>query len=300
MNINALMKTGIKTLLLGLLLPVMASAQTFDRVKEGADFRIGYVKNATPFSSKGAGDQPEGYSIDLCLRIAGALKEKLGLQDLDIDYTATNVEDGLNKLAGGDIDILCGSITSTLARRAKVSFSIPIFNGGIGALIRDDAPVTLTRVLQGQVARTGPTWRATINQGLVNQTFAVHEGTVTEEWVRKQIANLRVTAKIVTVKEHQEGVDMVAEGKADAYFADRPILVSYASGADDNLSVVDRYFNYEQIALALPRGDEDLRLLADTVLSELYLSGDIKGVYEAYFEEMPVEALQFFEAFALP
>jgi len=298
MNINALIRNGIAVLLLGLLMSGLAGAQTMEQVKNDGQLNIGFVQNSAPFSSAGTGGRAEGYSVDLCLRVADGLKAKLMLDDLKVNYVATTIKDGLAQVANGDIAMLCGPVTDTLARRASVSFSLPVFNGGIGVLIKEDAPDDLVRVLQGKVSRTGPTWRATVNQGLANHTYAVHEGTVTEEWVRERIATLRVTAKIVTVDDHKDGVEMVTSGDADAYFADRPILSFYSAGQED-LMVVDRYFTYEQIALVVPRGDEDLRLVADTVLSELYLSDEFADFYGKHFDTPTSITMEYFKTFAL-
>ena len=58
--------------------------------------------------------------------------------------------------------------------------------------------------------------------------------------------------------------------------------------------------NYEPIALASVRGDEDFRLLVDRVLSRLYRSGEIGVIYTKFFGEPDASALEFFRFVALP
>lgn len=297
MTKKSMFRGSIIALVAGALMPVVAAAQTLDRIQSGGAIDIGFVQDAVPFSSTASGGGAQGYSIDLCMRVVDHLKSSLKLSRLDVKYTATTVSDGLGRVANGSVDILCGSTTDTLARRQKVSFSIPIYNGGIGVLIRDNAPKDLTRVLNGEVAHKGPVWRATINQGLANHTYAVHDETVTEDWVRERIASLRAQVTVVTVDTHQAGIDMVASGKADAYFADRAILSSYAESKSD-LEVLERYFTYEPIALAVARDDSDMRLAVDTALSELYLSDDFEAVYTSHFGKPGKTTLMFFKSFA--
>jgi polar amino acid transport system substrate-binding protein len=157
-------------------------------------------------------------------------------------------------------------------------------------------------VLNGQVAHTGPTWRATINAGLANQTFAVYSGSTTEAWVRERIASLGVLAKVVTVSKYDQGVQMVDQGKADAFFGDRAVLTRYAAqrGDDHELQVIDRRFTLEPIAMAMRRGDEDFRLAIDTALSRLYSSGTYARTYGSYFGEPSETARLLFQAYALP
>lgn len=290
-------RAGIAALVVAALMPAMATAQTLERIKDSGTINIAYVKDAAPFSSLSSSGVAEGYSVDLCKKVVAGVKAKLGVNSLAVKDVATSVEAGLKQVASGDIDILCGSETDTLARRAKVSFSLPIYNGGVGVVIKEDAPEALTRVLAGKVAHTGPTWRATVNRGLANHTYAVHEGTLTEELVRKAVASLGVIVTIVTVDTHQAGVDMVAKGKADAYFADRAILAYYARDLKD-VQLLDRYFTYEPIALAYSRGDADMGLVIDTALSELYLSDGFSAFYSDHFGTPGDVTLMFFKSFA--
>jgi polar amino acid transport system substrate-binding protein len=230
--------------------------------------------------------------------VADSAKAALKMDKLSVNYVATPIEQGFAMIESGSVDVLCGAVTDTLARRERVSFSLPIYNGGLGVLLRADAPETLTRVLSGKEAHEGPKWRASIRGGLADHVFAVHTGTTSADWVRRQFSRLRITAKIVDVEDHAQGVEMVKSQKADAYFADRSILVSLASSSGDSeLIVSDRYFTFEPLALAVARNDDDFRLLVDRALSELYNSGDFSAVYGKYFGEPGESIVAMFKLF---
>jgi polar amino acid transport system substrate-binding protein len=196
----------------------------------------------------------------------------------------------------GRIDLLCGATSDTIKRRERVSFSLPIFVTGTAAILRKDAPPDLLRVLQGQKAYSGPIWRGSINRGLADHTYAVHAGTVTEEWVRERIATLGVIAKVVTVEDHAKGVEMVANKKADAYFADRVILENYATRSKhaDELMVLDRYFTLEPLAMAMARNNDDFRLVVDATLSRIFRSGEIVDIFRSYFGDPSEMTLTLF------
>jgi polar amino acid transport system substrate-binding protein len=285
-----------------LALPLVAFAQTLERIQQSGTFNVGFVPDQPPFSSKSGNNPPAGYAIDLCQRVAEAAKSKLDLPRLMVKYTPASIETGLDMVEKGQIDILCGAVTETLKRRPRVSFSIPIFTSGIGVLLREDAPYGLVRVLNGDVPHSGPRWRATINRGLVNHVYAVHAGTTSEDWVRKQIATLGIITRLITVDKHEEGVEMVVNHTADAYFADRVILEQYAARHTDHdeLMVLDRYFTYEPLALAVARGAEDFRLLVDSTLSGLYLSGDFFDLYTRFFGAPSDMTRTLFKVYALP
>lgn len=282
-------------------IPLAGVAQTLERVQSSGSITLGFVKDQAPFASV-SGDAASGYAIDLCLRSVDVAKEKLGLASLDVKYRGYgNVQAGLDALSAGSVDLLCGAVTDTLERRESVSFSLPIYNGGTGVVIRDDAPSDLTRVLEGKVAHKGPIWRSTINRGLADHTYAVLKGTTDRQWVLDQVASLGVVADVVEVDSHGAGVDMVAQGKADAFFADRSVLAQEVSArGDGDLVLLDRYFNFQALAIAMERGDEDMRLVVDTALSRLYRSDDFSSVFSKYFGDPGDFTTKLFKAYARP
>jgi len=62
--------------------------------------------------------------------------------------------------------------------------------------------------------------------------------------------------------------------------------------------VLERYFNYEPIALAVARTDEDFRLLVDTTLSQLYESDAFVELYTRFFGEPSDVTQMLFKIYA--
>ena len=183
MRYNKLIIIGILSMVMALGVSLSASAQTLERIQNSGTINVGFVPDEAPFSFKSGDGQAAGYSVELCQRVADTVKARTGLSGLKVKYIPNSLEASLEMVANGQIDILCGAATETLKRREQVSFSIPIFSSGTGALLRTDATPALVRVLNGEEAHIGPKWRATVNRGLARHTYAVHAGTVTEEWV---------------------------------------------------------------------------------------------------------------------
>ena len=278
---------------------ISASAQTLARIRETGQINIGYTPNQPPFSSAGVDGKPRGYSIELCQHVASALKGQSA--GFEVNYVSADPAQGLALLQQGKIDMLCGAITETVRARQQVSFSVPIFFTGVGAAVRRDAPDALLRALAGNKPHTGPTWRATVNQGLANYTYAVRAGSEAEEVVRERAKTLGVIAKILPVDSEEEGLDLVKLRKAQAFFADRTVLASELSRRSDanQLLVADRRFTIAPGGIALPRGDEDFRLAVDRALSEHYRSGDYVRTFVPYFGEPSDTARTLFQAYAL-
>lgn len=272
------------TLLLAALLPLLAPAQTLDRVRASGTLTLGYLPDQPPFSTT-EGEGASGYAIDLCQKVAEQLRGQPGLGTLKVRFVPLAPEKALDVVQAGGVDLLCSPMVETLKRRQNVAFSVPVYTAGIGVVLRKSAPLSLVKVLNGEVAQTGPTWRATLNRGLAAHSFAVQRDTVVETWARDKLRLLKVLVSLETVASPAEGVEQVANGKVDAFFANQMILRSLVAQAPANteLMVLDRRFEFEPVALALARGDDDFRLQVDTALSQLYRSGAIVPLYGKYF-----------------
>ncbi|WP_248915931.1 amino acid ABC transporter substrate-binding protein [Pseudomonas moorei] len=301
MNVQRIKATHLLLASLLAVGPVVADASTLERVRTSNTFTLGYLPDLAPFSAQ-AGDKASGYAIELCLKIADHVKAELGLHDMQVRYQPVSVDDEMTAVSTGKVDILCTPTPPTLARRKHVSYSIPVYTAGLSVVVRKDAPETLLNVLNGNVARTGPTWRATVNHGLSDQTYATIAGGITEAWIRQQMRLLGVVATLITAKNIEAGVNLVAEGKADAFFAERMLLsnllVTHPSTA--KLVLLDRVFEYSPTAMAVDRDDENFRLLVDTALSEMYKSGEIEQACNTYLGGISDIAKKLFKLYAIP
>jgi putrescine:ornithine antiporter len=112
-----------------------------------------------------------------------------------------------------------------------------------------------------------------------------------------------VIAGTAAVQSYDAGVRAVLERTSDVFFGDRLLLLMamQSNEAQAQLVVLDRLFTFEPVALALPRGDEDFRLLVDRTISRLYTSGAIGKRYATWLGHEPdSDALAFFRMNTLP
>jgi putrescine:ornithine antiporter len=279
-----------------------ASAGTLDQAKQAGRIRLGYRTDARPLSYKDESGKAAGYSVELCQRVADAAKAELGLPALAVEWVPVTIDSRFHALQQGEVDLLCGAESATLARRSEVAFSIPTFPAGIGALLRSDAPARLREVLSGKRPEFRPIWRGTASQLLQAQSFSVVAGTTSEKWLTGRLNDFKVTAKVAPVSGYEAGIRGVLDRSSNVFFGDRAILLDAVkrSPSAGDLMVLDRSFTYEPLALAMARGDEDFRLVVDRTLSRLYRSGEIGALYAKWCGEPDESALAFFRMSALP
>jgi len=293
--------TGLlAALVLALAAPASAlAAGGLERIRQAGKITLGYVPEAAPLSSADASGKPTGFGIAVCTKVAQAVQAELKLSSLPTDFVAVTGDERFRALEQGKIDILCGAVPS-LERRAVVDFSVPIFLGGTGVMVRKDSPIRLVDVLAGRESPENFNWRGA--PAPERRTVAVIGNTPFEKALADRLAALRIVVDTASVKDVASGVQMLLDRKADAFFADRLLLLDVAkrNPAGSELVVLGRVFKREPVALALRRGEDDLRLVVDRALSRLYQSDEFRGIYTASFGPPDPAALLFYQLVTLP
>jgi glutamate/aspartate transport system substrate-binding protein len=239
---------------------------TLKKIKSTNTITVGYRDSSRPFSFTGDDGKPAGYSIDLCNRIVASIGKELAIPNLQTKWVKVTVADRMQLIANGTVDLECGSTTASLSRQEQVDFSLLTFVDGGSLLVTDASGVRGVSTLGGK--RVG-----------------IIPGTTTEKSLNDALKKHAVTATLVPVKDHAEGVAALDKGLADAYASDRVILIGVGRTSKDpaKLSLVEEYFSYEPYGFMLRRGDAAFRLSVNRVLAGLYRSGDVVPIYEKWF-----------------
>jgi polar amino acid transport system substrate-binding protein len=275
-------------------------ATTLERILSADRIRIGYRTDASPMSHRAASGQPEGYSVSLCNRVADALKRTLARPSLAVEWVP--VSSGFTDLAAGSVDLICGADEITLANRARASFSIPIFPGGVSALVRADADRALQDALEERPKPYTPLWRGTPPPTLANRTYSALVGSDTMKALAEHIAELRLKANVEPVADYEAGVASVLERHSDVLFGDREKLLQAVQRNPDagDLRVLTRRFTFALLALATPRNDDDFRLAVDRALSEVYADPAFGALYTDTFGTPDTDTVAFFRNVGVP
>ena len=96
---------------------------TLKKVKDTGALTIGYRDSSVPFSYLGADEKPIGYAMDICYKIADAVKAKLNLPNLEVKLNPVTSATRIPLMANGTIDLECGSTTNNAEREKQVWFT---------------------------------------------------------------------------------------------------------------------------------------------------------------------------------
>lgn len=274
---------------------------TLARIKQSGKLNIGYVDVASPFVYRDNEGRAVGYLAGLCQGVADQLKSGLNLPALTVNWTQVSSDDRYRALQEHRIDLLCGD-PETLTGRQFISYSLPVYPGGIGALMRADASPGLKAILSGDTQAHRPVWRASPAELLNAQTFSAIKDSPTQRWLNDRINEFKLTARVVYVSSYEEGVRLVLDRKTNVFFAERQILQDAVkrSTASDSLFILQRRFTVVPVSLGVARDDEDMRFFVDSALSRMYASGNYHGLFVKWFGEPDEYTKNFYRLAVLP
>jgi len=226
---------------------------------------MGYLDGSVPFSSTDAVKQLQGYSIELCRAIASGIRAQLKLDSLETRWVLLTIQNRLEAVKSGRVDIECSTTTWTLGRQADVDFSLITFVDGGSILTRVESDTGRISDFNGK-------------------RIAVITGTTTEKVLKETLALRSIKASVVTVKTREEGLRLLDQRKVDGFASDRIVLIGIVltSKTQGAFKLLEEDFSVEPYALAIPRGDHEFRLAVNRVLARLYRTGEIQKIYEQW------------------
>ena len=241
---------------------------TLERIARTGEFRIGFVPDAPPLAYLDAQGRPTGYSLELCRHIAATIRDELGLDDIDIQYTPlVAMEERLSAVEQARVDIECGATTVTLSRRERVDFTLMTFITGSAVLSRRDKPLNTL-------------------DDLAKRRIAVLGGTTTEAVLNRANEVNDYDMRLIIVDNHDEGMAFLNGGRVHGYASDRAMLIGQVfrdANAANEYTMTRSTLSFEPYALMIRRGDTEFRLAADRALAAVFRTARIRRLYHDWF-----------------
>jgi glutamate/aspartate transport system substrate-binding protein len=254
-----------------------ASAQdgpVMKRIAETKTITIGHRDASVPLSYLGPDGKAQGYSIDICLKIADAAKEELKLDKIEVKFVPLTPQTRIPLLTAGTVDIICESSTHTLGRSRQISFLNTTFLTGSKLLVRKTSGIKKI-------------------EDMTDKVLVAVLGTTNEKAAQVEIdtKKIKIKGEIVKVKDHSQAMLNLEQERADAYVSDDVILygLKSASKNPDEWEIVGPYFSYDPYGMMIPRNNDDFRLLGNKTITRLIQSGEMEAIYRMWFEPGPTK-----------
>ena len=184
---------------------------TLKKVKDTGAITIGYRDSSVPFSYLDGDQKPVGYAMDICYKIADAVKAELKLDKLEVKLNPVTSATRIPLIANGTIDLECGSTTNNADRQKQVAFTNTHFLTATRYVSKKEKKLRSVEDLKG---RTVDSTSGTTNIKQINEANTAR--------------SLGLT--ILPAKDHAEAFLMVETGRADAFVMDDVLLASLMAG----------------------------------------------------------------------
>lgn len=266
---SARARTGslMAVLALTCLAPVSAHAEdTLEKIRRTNTLVIAFPEHRFPFSEASGNGRASGYSIDICQKIADAVRRELKLPQMQVGFLQVDAASRFEAIAGGQADIECGSTTSNAARRERFSFTVPHF-------------YTTTRMMVRAQSGIG-SW-----VDMRGKRVVTVRGSSILPYVKARDASGVLNLRWSEVVRDFDAVAMVADGSVDAYAEDEVLLVSHRSEMADpeRFAIVGEALSVDPYAMMMRKNDAAFKAVVDREMVRMITEGEIYGLYDRWF-----------------
>ncbi len=239
---------------------------TLKKIKDSGSITIGHRESSVPFSYYDDKQQVVGYAMDLCNKIADAVKKELKLAKLDVKLNPVTSATRIPLIANGTVDLECGSTTNNIERQNQVAFTTTHF-------------VTANRFVSKKASNL-----KTVDD-LKGKTITSTSGTTNIKQITEIDAQKKLGLNILPAKDHAEAFLMVETDRAAAFVMDDILLYSLvaSSKSPGDYVISADALSVEPYGIMLPRGDAPFKKVVDAEMNRIYKSGEINGIYEKWF-----------------
>jgi glutamate/aspartate transport system substrate-binding protein len=239
---------------------------TLKKIKDGGSITIGHRESSVPFSYYDDKQQVIGYAMDLCNKIADAVKKELKLDKMEVKLNPVTSATRIPLIANGTVDLECGSTTNNLERQNQVAFTITHF-------------VTANRFVSKKAANL-----KTVDD-LKGKTITSTSGTTNIKQITEIDAAKNLGLNILPAKDHAEAFLMVETDRAAAFVMDDILLYSLVatSKAPADYVISNEALSVEPYGIMLQRGDAPFKKVVDAEMTRIYKSGEINAIYDKWF-----------------
>ncbi len=240
---------------------------TLKKIRDTGVIKIGHRDASIPFSYLDDNQKPIGYGVDICLKIADAIKAQLKMPNLKTEFVPVTSQTRIPILTGGNIDLECGSTTNSIERQKQVAFAPTYFVTGTKIVVKKSSGIKGYDDLKGK-------------------TVVFTQGTTNERAMKAYNDAKNLGINFIPSKDHAESFLAVETGRAVAFPMDDILLYSLVASAKNpgDYVVLGEFLSDDPYAIMLRKDDAEFKKLVDTTVANLYKSGEINNIYSKWYQ----------------
>ncbi len=255
----------------------VGASPTLSRIKESGTISIGHRTSSIPFSYYDSNQKVIGYSQDICDKIIAEVRKQTAVASLQVRMIPVTAQNRISLVQNGTVDLECGVTTNLKARQQQVAFSTTFFVAGTRLLVKKGSPVQDFHDLSGKAVVT-------------------NAGTTSERILRKLNDEKKANITIQSAKDYGESFLILQSGRVAAFMMDDVLLSGARTMAPNpgEWTVVGTPQSFEAYGFMMRKDDPGFKKLVDGVITGLMNSGEIKVMYDKWFNKpVPPKNINF-------
>lgn len=230
--------------------------------------KIGMELEYAPFETIDASGNPSGFSVAYAKKLGEALNKKVEIVALKYDALIPALE---NKT----IDMIISSMSPTEERKRVIDFSESYTKASLYALTSENAQITTLDQINNE-----------------RVTIAVKSGTLSALWVSKNATK----ATVKSFESMDAALLDVANGQSQVALYDPLSIYSFQEKHPQTKVLPTPITDVEGWAIALPKGDTELKVKVDDFVKKSKTDGTIEELKKTYLQD----ELKKFEKYGIP
>lgn len=245
---------------------VAQEAGTLKKIAETKTLVVGFRESSVPFSYLDGNQKPIGYSMDLCAKVVDAVKAKMKMPDLKVDYQPVTSANRIPLLQNGTIDMECGSTTNSVKRQEQVSFGYSTFVTNVKVVVKKSSGIKSLAELNGQ-------------------PIATTSGTTSVQLIKQHEKGAHIDFKEVYGKDHAESFLLLANDRAKAFVMDDILIAGLIANSANpsEYMFLPEVLRTEPYGIMLRKDDAGFKAVVDQALAGVMKSGEINKLYSKWF-----------------
>jgi glutamate/aspartate transport system substrate-binding protein len=241
---------------------------TLAKVRGAGKIVIGTRDSSAPLAYTLGEGRYTGYHVEICNRIAEAVKAHLKLPNLATEYTLVTSQNRIPLLTNGTVDLECGSTTNNATRQQQVAFAPTTYVTNVRIAVKANSGITSISQLNGK-------------------KVATTTGTTSVQVLRKHERANGVNFDEVFGKDHADSFLLLESGRADAFVMDDNILAGNIVNAKTpaDFRIVGETLSEEPIAIMYRKDDAGFKKVVDDAVVAMMKSGEIERLYNKWFTQ---------------
>ncbi|MGU3463957.1 amino acid ABC transporter substrate-binding protein [Methylobacterium sp. C33D] len=251
---------------------------TLKKIHDSNRLVLGVRDTATPFSYLDQNQKVVGFAVDICLKIADAVKRELKMPGLEVGMEFVNSSSRIPLMTNGTIDLECGTTTNNAERKKQVDFTNTHFLTATRFVSRKDQHIASLDDLRGK-------------------TVSSVAGSTNILMLIKANNERKLGITVIAAKDVPEGFLMVETGRASAFVMDDVQLSVVAAQSKEPAAYVvsdETLSNPEPYGIMLRKDDPAFKAVVDRATADLYRSPEIMVLYDRWFlKPVPPRGLNY-------